>query len=191
MWKKQALAIAMGGLMGLSCSNDNTGSRPQYSSGVTSTTTPGTTTVSTLNDTQLQQICTTLDAHVQANIGFEAIAYIACLPPAIVLGGTAAGCEQRLSDCMSAFPKPIAIEAQLTDQNVCFADLRACEATVTALEGCVNVNLDLVFDILDNWSCSGAAQQGSREAAARAMDTVDVCADLSDACNRFANVSVQ
>lgn len=168
----------------LACSDDNESARPLYRSGVVAANMP----VSGLQDAQFRQLCTSLDAHVQTEIGFEAISYIACLPAAIVLGGSPKGCEAQLDSCMNLFPKPIVIEAQLQDESVCFADLRECQATVAALETCVNVNLELVLDILQNWSCGDADAKAARDAAARAMDTANVCVDLDAACNRFAVV---
>jgi hypothetical protein len=179
------LAVLCAALLG-GCGDDDDG-RPVYRTGIS---TPS-VTVSGLDDTQLRRVCESLDVYVDAEISFDSIAYIACLPPAIVLGGgNEAGCKQQLSQCMSAFPEPIEIEAQVKDTNVCFADLRACQATVDALEGCVNVNLDLAFEILDSWSCSRAGDQDLQRAAARAMDTASACAQIDAACQRFAGFDV-
>jgi hypothetical protein len=180
--------VAVLGLCGLwtGCGDDDDGgaARTVYVSGVNPPS--STTTVSTLGDGDKRRLCTSLDAHVQANVGFDALAYAACLPAAIVLGGDEKGCEAQLAECMDRFPEPIAIDAHLQDESVCFRDLGQCRATVAALEACVNVNLDVIFDILDNWSCAGAGDEAGRKAATNAMDTADVCADLNAACNDFA-----
>jgi hypothetical protein len=172
-------------LSALGCGDDDEGSsRPRYASGVNDTNAG----VSTLDTSDQRRICESLDAYVQTNISFDEVAYIACLPAAIVLGGSPEGCEQQLDDCMALFPEPIEIEARLQDQQVCSNSLVQCEASVAQLEGCINLNLDLALDIIDNWSCNGAADQDQREAAARAMDTATVCADIDAACNRFASL---
>jgi hypothetical protein len=167
--------------------DDDGGGRIVYTSGVTPPT--STTVIADLGDSDKRRLCTSLDAHVTANVSFDAIAYAACLPAAIVLGGNQKGCEEQLAECMDAFPEPIAVEAHLKDESICFRDLGQCQATLSALETCVNVNLDLVLDIFDNWSCAGANNSSDRKAAAAAMDTAAVCADLDSACNDFAAVA--
>jgi hypothetical protein len=147
-----------------------------------------TVTVSGLDEPQLQRICESLDVYVDAEISFDSIAYIACLPPAIVLGGNPQGCMSELDRCMAAFPEPIAIQAQLQDTTVCFADLRACRATVAALERCANVKLDLDLQILDSWSCAGAAESELQRAAANAMDTISACAEIDASCQNFIDL---
>jgi hypothetical protein len=173
--------------MASGCGDDDGQTRPAYTAGVSTPT----VTVSGLDDTELQRVCESLDVYVDAEISFDSIAYIACLPQAIVLGGgTKAGCESQLSQCMSVFPEPITIKAKLEDQNVCFSNLRACNATVSALERCVNVNLGVAFDVLDNWSCSRAGEEDLQRAAARAMDTATACAQIDAACQDFAGFEV-
>jgi hypothetical protein len=179
--------VVVSAALGTACGDDDSQQRPAYSSGISTPT----VTVSGLDDTQLKRVCESLDVYVDAEISFTSVAYIACLPPAIVLGGgTKAGCESQLSQCMSAFPAPIKIEAKFKDENVCFADLRACQATVSALDRCVNVNLGLAFDILDNWSCDGAGDEDLQRAAARAMDTASACAQIDASCQHFAGFDV-
>jgi hypothetical protein len=166
------------------CDDDDDG-RPRYRADVTvDTTTP----VSSLDDGELERICRSLDVYVDTHVSFDQVAYIACLPAAIVLGGDAAGCEAQLDDCMALFPEPVAVRAQLRDTQVCYSSLTGCRASVSDLEGCINVNLDLALDIADNWSCSGAGDDDLRARAAEAMDTTSVCADIDAACNDFANL---
>jgi hypothetical protein len=172
----------------VACSDDDE-TRPRYTSGVVdnSVTTGG--GVGRLGDPDLERICRSLDAYVETHISFDAIAYIACLPAAIVFGGDRAGCERQLDECMALFPEPITVRARLDNTQVCYESLRRCDASVSALEGCINVNLDLAFQIIDNWSCSGVGDRDLRAEAARAMDTASVCADLSAACNDFATLA--
>lgn len=175
----------------LGCGDDEDEARPRYNSGVTTTGASGaggsTIVVSDLGEDDKSQLCASLDAFVQANLDFDAIAYTACLPAAIVLGGSEQGCEMHLQNCMSVFPPPIMIQAQLQDEEICFRDLDQCNATVAALETCVNVHFDSIWDVL-GWSCAGANSTSTRQAAERAMDTLNVCADLNAACNNFAVV---
>ena len=168
------------------CGDDDDGNaRAPYVSGVT-----GTVMVSGLDENDLNRICTSLDAYVETEINFDQVAYVSCLPAAIVLGGTQKGCNEQLDSCMALFPKPITVEAQLRDQEVCFSDLRRCQATVSSLEGCLNVNLDLAFQILDSWSCNRAGEQDLQKAAARAMNTASACADIDASCNDFVSWNV-
>lgn len=165
------------------CGDDDDEGRPRYRSGVQGSSTID---VADLDDDDLDRICESLDVYIDTNIDFSAIAYIACLPPAIVFsGGNAANCERRLDECTKEFPEPIAIQARVRNREVCYSNLQSCRASVADLEGCVNLNLDLALDILD-WSCSGSADEDLRERAARAMDTASICADIDSACRRFA-----
>jgi hypothetical protein len=165
------------------CGDDDDEGRPVFRAGLD---VPGGTVVADLPERDLDRICQSYDAYVDTNISFEAIAYIACLPQAIVLsGGNSERCEQRLADCTALAPDPITVQAQVRDRDVCYSTLRECSASVVAFEGCVNVNLDLALDILDNWTCGGA--DDLRDRAQDAMDTVSVCADLDAACADFAS----
>jgi hypothetical protein len=166
------------------CGHSDNGTPPRYVTGVSATG-----PVSSLNNGQLQQICSSYDAYVNTNVGFDQIAYIACLPAAIVLGGGSAGCMQQLTTCMAAFPPPVSVQAHVHDPQVCFRDLQQCQASVSVLENCVNVNLGLALDILDRWSCSNAGDADLQKAAARAMDTVDVCGQANAGCNQFATLA--
>jgi hypothetical protein len=179
---KRALTLLL--VLSAACDDDDEG-RPRYRIDIGS---PNDAEVSDLPEEDLDRICESFDVYVDTNISFDAIAYIACLPPAIVLSlGDRDSCQERLDSCTSNFLKPIEVEAQVRNRTLCYSTLRECRASVTSLEGCVNVNLDLALDILDNWTCGGAADDDLRDRAARAMDTVSVCADLDAACARFAN----
>ena len=176
------VGLVLGALAGCG-DDDEVRQRPVFRTGVSPTV-----TVSDLDDRDLRRVCESLDVYVDAELSFDSLAYIACLPLAIVTAGTPDGCERELSECMAAFPEPIAIQAQLQDARVCFADLQSCNATVSALEQCANVNLDLAFDILDRWSCDGAAQDDVQRAAAAALDTVSVCAKIDAGCQNFVEL---
>lgn len=145
------------------------------------------TRVSTLSDQDLRNVCASYSAFVDAEISFDTIAYASCLPLAIVLGGNRNGCEQRLNDCMAGFPQPISIRTQIQNDGVCLDSLRACNGTVAQLESCVNVNLGLVWDILDRFSCREINENSTQEAQT-VMNTASVCADLDARCTRFTDV---
>lgn len=169
----------------LACGDDDGDGRRRlvYSSGV-----GGSIEVTTLGDDDLMQICQSYDAFVEVNVGFDALAYATCLPGAIVAGADEDSCNALLDECMDAFPAPITVRAQLQDEELCFASLLDCQATVAELEGCVNLSLDLLLEVIDAWSCSGVDDDDMREAAAEAMDTAQVCADIDASCNRFVTL---
>lgn len=175
-------ALALAAVLTAGCGDDDE-ERPVFRTGVTPTV-----TVSGLDEPELRRVCESLDVYVDAEISFDSLAYIACLPGAIVASPTPEGCKRELAECMAVFPEPIKIQAQLQDARVCFADLQSCNATVSALERCANVRLDLAFQILDSWSCDGAAQDDVQRAAARALDTVSVCAEIDAGCQRFVEL---
>ena len=171
-------------LLCLSCGDDD-GERPRYRADVESDLS---SPVSALPERELERICRSFDAYVDTHVSFDEIAYIACLPAAIVLGGSEQGCEQRLDECMALFPEPVAIRARLRETEVCYASLAGCRASVDELEGCINLNLDLALDIVSSWSCSGVRDERLRTRAERAMDTATVCADIDAACRDFASL---
>jgi hypothetical protein len=167
----------------LACDDDD--ERPRYRADVeVEVSSP----VSSLGERDRERICRSFDAYVDTYVSFDEVAYITCLPAAIVLGGDERGCEQLLDDCMENFPEPVAVQARLRDSEICYASLDDCRASVEELEGCINVNLDLALDIVD-WSCSGAEDDDLREQAARAQDTAQVCADVDAPCRDFATIA--
>ncbi len=163
----------------LGCDGDDD-ARPRYRANVTPAI-GNTTQVSMLEDDELQRVCRSYDAYVETHVSFEAIAYVACLPTAIVLSASPEGCERRLDDCMALFPDPITVSVETGDTRICVDSLRECNASIAEFEGCVNVSLDLALDIVDNWTCRGI-DDDRRAEAARAMDTVSVCAQVDDPC---------
>lgn len=180
---KRTLTLLL--VLSAGCGDDDGEGRPRYRVDVD---VPNNTGVGDLDDDDLNRICESYDAYVDANVSFDSIAYIACLPVAIVTSaGNQDNCQRALDDCTENFPRPVDIQAQVRDRTVCYSTLRECGASVADLEGCVNVSLDLALDILDNWTCGSAADKELRDRALRAMDTVSVCADLNAACSDFAN----
>jgi len=178
-----ASSIVIAALLGIAigCGDSDDDARPRYRADLSDPAITEDTQVSMLGTTEREEVCRSYDAYVETYVSFEAIAYIACLPPAIVLGGNEEGCEQRLADCMALFPEPIEVRANVQAVEACVDRLGSCDASIVELEGCANVNLDLVLDIFDNWSCGGLNDDRIAEAA-RVMDTVSVCADVDDPC---------
>jgi hypothetical protein len=180
----RTLAVLISVVVLTACGDDEDEGRPRYRSGVqVQTSTP----VEDLEDEDLRRICASLDAHVQANVDFDIVSYAACLPGAILTSANETQCEQELDRCIASGPDPLVINARLEDESVCFSSLRACNASVADLETCININFDIVYDLFDSLSCGGVSDQEAQAAAQRAMD-VNVCADVSAACNQFADI---
>lgn len=157
--------------------------RPRYVSGVDPTA-----PVSTLDDAQLREICTSFDGYVNTYVDLSTVAYISCLPVAIVTSLNSEACEATLQQCMNLFPTPIQVSARAQSDQVCFENLQQCNASVALLESCVNVNVDLAITVLDRLSCNRAADPNYRATIQPMADLVNVCADVNDACNTFADV---
>lgn len=164
----------------LACDEDR---RPRYSSGVDEQT-----PVSDLSDDDLRQICSSFDGYVNTYVDLSAVAYIPCLPVAIVTSVSSEDCENRLHDCVSLFPEPIRVVARAQSDEVCFENLETCTASVGLLEDCVNVNVDLALTVFDRFSCDRAGDPNYRSSVQPMADLVNVCADVNDACNTFADV---
>lgn len=141
-------------------------------------------TVASLDENDREQICRTLDAHLEVTIQFDEIARLACLPGAILLGGSREGCEARLNDCVKNAPPPVRVRADATDERACFDSLADCNASVAALESCVNVSIDAALDFLERVSCTRYDDPTTQEMA-RAMETARGCAELSASCDDF------
>lgn len=141
-------------------------------------------TVSTLDEADKQQICTSLDAHLNVTISFDEVARLACLPSAILLGGSREGCLAQLDACVQNAPPPLRIRAQATNPEVCYDSLAECNASVADIEACVNVSLDAAIDFLERVSCAGFADEDVRSTAQR-MQTAQGCADVSATCDDF------
>jgi hypothetical protein len=168
------------------CGDDEDGDRPRYRSNVTVSSD---TDVSGLDNDDRERVCASLYAHVDANVDFGVVAYAACLPESILLAGNQGECEARLSECMNHFPEPVTIAARFENPTVCVSNLRACDGvSVADLDACVNVNLDILYDIFDSLSCGGLSDAERNDAQA-AMDTLNVCAVASAACSDFVSVA--
>lgn len=174
------LTVLVGSLMTAGCSESR---RPRYVSGVDQGA-----PVSTLDDSQLREICTSFDGYVNTYVDLSTVAYIACLPVAIVTSLNDEQCQATLNQCVNAFPTPIHVTARAQSDQVCFENLQQCDATVALLETCVNVNVDLAISVLDRLSCNRANDPNYRAMVQPMADLVNVCADVNDACNTFADV---
>jgi hypothetical protein len=172
-------------LAGLSaCGQSDGGGPARYSSGVDPNK-----DVATLNATEAQQVCSSVNAYVNAQLDFDAIAYVACIPGAVWTTITVEACEKKLTDCMALFPKPIAVSGTVTGQAAlpdlgCLTSIAQCQTTVAQLEGCVDVSLDRALSVLD-WSCDLAASSSTRMVAEPKPDA-RVCTDINAACNDVA-----
>ena len=127
------------------------------------------------------QICRSLDAHLNVTISFDEVARLACLPSAILLGGSREGCQAQLDACMQNTPPPLRIQAQARSEQVCYDSLAQCNASVADIESCVNVSLDAAIDFLERVSCAGFANEDVRRTA-ESMQTARGCADVSATC---------
>lgn len=175
-----SLCLCAGALAACSDDNDGDGGRRRYQIDLDDVDPD--ITVGDLSDNELGEICGSYSAYVDAEISFEALSYVVCLPGAIVLGGGDPDeCGRQLDQCMGLFPDPIEIAADTGNNQVCIDGLRSCNASISGLEGCVNLNLGFLLDILDNWTCGDADEARMREAA-KVMDTLNVCADASASC---------
>jgi hypothetical protein len=166
------------------CDDDDDEGVPIYVSGVDADGRP----VADLSADEKRQICGSFDGYVNATVGFDQIIYAACLPAAVVLGGSREGCERVLDDCMKNKPSPIAVRARVQNEVACFSYLDRCDLSVAELEGCVNLNFAWILRILENFSCAGASDDGARSRAEELMQTAMVCADANAACQEFASV---
>lgn len=136
--------------------------------------------VGDLTDSELEAICGEYNAYLRSQISFDELAYVGCLPAAIALSnGDADRCVTLLDDCTDAFPEPIDVDINAGREVTCAENLRRCDEQVLALEGCVNLNLDLFLDILGNWTCGNNAEEQIMEAAAL-MDSISICTDTCD-----------
>lgn len=157
----------------LACGDDDE-TRAPYQSGV-----QGTAPVSSLNDDDLARLCRSYDAHVDVNLGFDAVATVLCLPQALLFGGDREGCQQRMAECTADLPPPVTARVRVTDERQCVANLRQCNQTVASLEGCINVNLTSVYRLIDSLTCGDV-----NTPRAAMADLVNTCVDTG--CRQFA-----
>ena len=159
----------------LACGHDDKGSL--YSSGL-----PASKPAATLSDDQKEQFCRSLDDHVNVTVGFEEIARIICLPAALLGGGSKAGCQKLLDDCAANAPDPITVDVRSNHEKECFDSLQSCEADVRTLEGCVNVNVAAVRDVLESISCARYGDSTAADQVRKVMGTASTCASSSSNC---------
>jgi hypothetical protein len=119
------------------------------------------------------------------------LAEAVCLPQAVLLGGSPAGCRQRLAECTANVPPPVQIDVQVNDTRVCEQNLAQCNLTTTQLEGCINLRLDWVYTLLDALSCGSAGDPSTQSLAEQMMRGASVCASGFAGCDRFINVNSQ
>src|SRR4051812_24273809 len=91
------------------CGDDDE-TRAPYASGVQAAG-----PVSNLDDDDLAKLCRSYDAHVDVNLGFDAVATVLCLPSALLLGGSREGCQQRMAECTADLPPPVKASVRVTD----------------------------------------------------------------------------
>jgi hypothetical protein len=167
-------------LLASACGNDDP--KPQYSSGLDDTK-----TASTLDDDDKRTFCRTVDAHVDVTVGFEEIARLLCLPGAL-LAATRQDCEAVLDTCMRNAPPPITVNASTSREQACFDNLDSCEADVGTLESCVNVNVGVVRQLLENISCARFGDQTVDQDLTRARQTAGTCAKASASCGEATQI---
>jgi hypothetical protein len=165
------------------CSAEQGPAARRYSSGVSAGA-----QVSTLDDKQLEQICETYDVYVNTEVDLTQVAYIACMPVAVFTTLTPEDCQISLKNCMSLFPTPIKVSAKSDDKRLCAQTLKQCQAQVSDLEGCVNVNVSRALDVANIWSCDRVKDAAYREMAGKQSELVNVCSNVNDACNGFAAI---
>lgn len=165
-------------LVTAACRNDD-GPSP-YVSGVQE---PG--PVSDLDRADLEQLCRSFEAHVNLNLGYDALAHTLCLPQAPLLSADRASCQRRFDDCTRDLPPPIQLQIDLYDDRTCVNDLRACDATVAELEGCANLSVDWVYRVLQTVTCADAGNAGGRTLV---QNGASACLNTSPGCRRFVEV---
>ncbi len=177
--------LAAAGLCLAACgkSSDN---RPRYASSIAGAA--PTAPISSLNATQIQQICSSYDAYVNAFVDVNQLAYLACIPGALFGSLTREACQTSLANCMAVFTPPVQVSAKASNVQVCASSLAQCQATVAQLDGCVNVNVDRALAVVTSWSCDMVGNPTYKAMVQPTGGLVNVCADVNGACNNFAQV---
>lgn len=140
--------------------------------------------VATLDDDDKAQICRTLDAHLDVTISLDEVTRLACLPAAVLLGGSSDGCQRLLDECVQNGPPPVRVRADANGERACFDSLAECNANVGQLESCVNVSIDAALDFLERVTCARYDDDDVRTRA-ESMQTAQGCADLRASCDDF------
>lgn len=147
------------------------------------------TPASALQPQEQQSLCVSRDQNIQANLGFDKLAYINCLQIALLVGGNESGCKTQMSKCMSEAAPAVSLDARLADERSCINAVHGCTTQVKELEECITANVELAFDILHNWSCAHARDPAARDAAARAIKMAAACAAGKAACASSSSTS--
>ncbi len=138
--------------------------------------------VTDLSDEQKRQLCDDFGDHVSANVDLRQLAYAVCLPTSLLLGGvTEESCNAYLNDCIDNFVVTGNVSASLYSPAACRAGLELCDLQVVQLEGCVNVNLNLVYSILERFSCRRAGDADLQHDLDN-LSTAAVCAQPTRNC---------
>lgn len=163
------------------CSDDEERKPPPFQSGVAADG-----PVAELSDADKRRLCDQYGAHLGAAVDLRQIAYAFCLPTSLLAGGfSEESCDAFLKDCVDNFPVTGRVQAGLNyDERACLASIDTCDVSVVELEGCVNVNLGLVYDILERLSCRRAGDEGLRSEI-DSLNVGSVCAQPNRACGSF------
>jgi len=182
-------------LLAVACGNDKSGT-PVYSSGVDA---GADASVSTLNTDQRQALCSSREAFVQTNVNLDVVVQAVCLTSALIVGGTPDDCQATFDRCVAnngsdvGFGLNVGVTFNGPGSNnnvssvVCAQQLADCNASVSDLEGCVNVNTGIVYRILDTLSCRGAGQADTTNEAKtlRSNMGAGVCSSVGTRCGGF------
>jgi hypothetical protein len=177
----QRTILAMA-LLSAACGDDKS-SRPVYASGVDAGVDAS---VSTLSDSQREQICSSREVYLNTSVNLDVVVRAACLATAIFIGGTPDDCQSAFDKCVANRGGDIGVNVNVTSPflgSACANDLRECDASVQALETCVNVNTGFAYEFLEAISCRGAGQAASMEQARKLG--AQGCATLGSSCAGF------
>jgi hypothetical protein len=169
---KHAASLSILIALALGCGDDGSGS--VYSSGIDKTR-----EADELDDKEKEQFCKTIETHVSVTVGLDEVARIACAPIALLTSTSRDACEELLDECARDAPKVSLARAEREQE--CFDSLSACEADISTLEGCVDVNVRALRTVIERISCArfgdSTVQQDLDEAR-----TAAGCAMASGSC---------
>jgi hypothetical protein len=155
------------------CGDD--GANSVFSSGIDDRDKPA----ATLDDKEKEQFCSTVETHVSVTVGLEEVMRIACAPIALLTSTSREACEELLDSCAKDAPK-IMLERQQREQE-CFDSLAECEADVSTLEGCVDVNVRALRTVLERISCARFGDSSVQDDIDEAR-TAAACAQAANSC---------
>ncbi len=155
------------------CGDDNSNS--VFSSGIKDTKQDA----NTLNDQDKRTFCATLDAHVRVTVGLDEVAYLACAPLALLTSTSREACDELLDSCARDAPKITLNREQRQEQ--CYDDLASCEADVSTLEGCVDINVKALREVIGRISCARFGDSTVQKDIDQAR-TAAGCTQVSNSC---------